>query len=212
MSERPTPYIFVFLIGKKRKISYCINMTVRVSWHLLGTESSKNYSWTYFMILQKSFGFKLVFISHLEGRRTTTGTPMGICLVDKKSYPMDSSPQASAKCNFKVGHVNQREWSTTIGSQICCRAVSREGAGGRAALMTDIKLKNQSRGWFSLSLSYRLASRLPTAASHAVGRLCWSLKMVPYMAASKPEKSYVSLGLVSTGLESFNSMNIKCGG
>ncbi len=77
--------------------------------------------------------------------------------------------------------------------------------------MTDIKLNNRSRERFSLSLSYRLASRLPTAASHAAVSLCWSLKMVPYMAASKPEKSYVSLGLVSTESESFNSMNIKYG-
>lgn len=45
----------------------------------------------------------------------------------------------------------------------------------------------------SLSLSYGLASDLPAAASHAVVSLCWRLKMAPYMAASKPGKSYVGL-------------------
>lgn len=79
-----------------------------------------------------------------------------------------------------------------MGSQACCWAVAGETTGGRAALMRDITWKNQSRSLFFLS--YRLASGLPAAASHAVASLCWSLKMVPYMVASKPEKAYVGLG------------------
>lgn len=90
-------------------------------------------------------------------------------------------------------------------SEICCGAAAGEGTGGRAALMTDITSENQRR---SPSLSYTLASGLPTAASHAVVSLCRSLKMAPYMAASKPERSSVSLGLVNTGSESCNSMNM----
>lgn len=35
--------------------------------------------------------------------------------------------------------------------------------------------------------------------------------MVPYMAASKPERSSISLGLVSTDSQSSNSMNTKDG-
>lgn len=58
---------------------------------------------------KKSNGFKPVFISHLGAQRTTTGAPTSICLVDEKSYPVDTRPQPSAKCNFKVGHVNERE-------------------------------------------------------------------------------------------------------
>lgn len=67
--------------------------------------------------------------------------------------------------------------------------------------MSDIIAESKQ---ISASLSYGLASCLPTAASHAVV----SLKMVPYMAASKPEKSSVSLGLVSAGSKSFNSINM----
>lgn len=70
--------------------------------------------------------------------------------------------------------------------------MSGKGTGGRAALMSDIKAESKQ---IAASLSCGLASRLPTAASHAVVSLWPSLKMVPYMAACKPEKSSVSLGL-----------------
>lgn len=58
---------------------------------------------------KKRDGFKPVFISHSGAQRTTTSAPMSICLVDKKSYRVDAGTQASAKCDFKVGHVNERE-------------------------------------------------------------------------------------------------------
>lgn len=95
---------------------------------------------------------------------------------------------------------------------MCCGAASGEGTGGRAALMTDITSKKIKAGSGALFLfSYSLASCLPTAASHAAVSPCWSLKMVPYMAASKPERSSISFGLVSTDSQSSNSMNTKDG-
>lgn len=63
----------------------------------------------------------------------------------KKSYPVDTEPQASAKCNFKVGHVNERERSKTMGSQICCG----EGRGGWTDLMRDSTSDNQSNSFFN---------------------------------------------------------------
>ena len=56
----------------------------------------------------------------------------------------------------------------------------------------EIKAGSGSLFLFSNSL----ASCLPAAASHAAVSPCWSLKMVPYMAASKPGRSSISLGLV----------------
>lgn len=72
----------------------------------------------------------------------------------------------------------------------------------------NVRYYTEESKQIAASLSYGLESCLPTAASHAVVSLCRSLKMVPYMAASKPEKSSVSLGLVSTGSKSFNSINM----
>lgn len=158
ISEDLSPHCWLcFSIWNQKKVCCYPNLAVRITRHVFGI---KNYYWKHFISWQKSDGFKPVFISHLGAQSTPTGAPMSICSVDKKSNPVDTRPQTSAKCNFKVGHVNERERSTTMGSQICCGAVAGEDTGGRAALMRDGTWKNQSRSLFLFHTDWHQASPL----------------------------------------------------
>lgn len=96
--------------------------------------------------------------------------------------PVDTRPQPSAKCIFKVGHGNEREAIHNMGSQMFSGAVAGEDKGCRS--------KWKLPRWELLGgrINGALSFLHQASASHAGASLCSGLKMEPYMAVGESER------------------------